>query len=408
MKRWGIIGALAATFLCGTIAPPLLAAGSTTPMICYSDSGSTGIKYRFYESGTWSNEYTGESIWNGTPWVVTRWCPTREEYTCATIDWSQRVHVRIWQSGSWLSPMLVANSCGTTVTRPIDAAYEQVSGDGLVVYWSTTSPACLHYRTFDGTTLSSDQTLTLPGTQRVTWARLYPKAGTDLILLLALNEGRDLYAAFWTGSGWSSVETLDTNTNSSDSECFDAAYEGVSGDLLVTYTSSGSNKPKYRTFNGSSWSGGDYLPSVGSPQRWLRMTADPVSDQILFACSDSSKDLNVCTWNGSSWGSVDEFSGETLWDQMRAFDISYAAGGTKAMIVYSRDWLTVPRYRIWSGSSWSGESSTPSLGDYMTLPTLIARLHLWPDHLDHPRQWRRPQLHSVGRKTRVPSHPIRS
>ncbi len=305
---------------------------------------------------------------------MTRWCPTRDEYTCLVVDWNDDIHLLIRTGTSWSSPVKLSDNSGHHYSRPLDVAYEETSGDMLLAHWDMSSPQRVHYRTYNGLAVSSDQTLAMPDSARVQWIKLLPKPGTDLILMLALNDNRDLYAVFWNGNGWGSVTTLHNNTNTNDTECFDAVFESVSGDLLVTYTSSGDDRPKYRTFNGSSWSSQQNMPDVGSPQRWLRLAADPASDQVLFACTDSARDLNVCTWNGSSWGSVDEFTDECLWHQMRPFDVSYAAGGTQALIVYSRDWLTTPRYRVWNGSSWSSEGTTPSLGDYMTTPHLMPGL----------------------------------
>lgn len=374
MKRWGIIGALAAAAFISAIAPPLFAGGSTIPLICYTQAYSDYTRFRTWDGSNWSGEASSKNIDNEATWIRLRWCPTRDEYACGLLDWGNDLNLTFFKAGVWIGPTELSTNTTNYTTRPFDIAYEQTSGDMLIAHWDDGYPLRVHYRTYNGVALSSDQTLALPADFNVRWIKLVPEPGTDRILMLALNDPVDLYAVWWNGSSWGSVVTLNDNCETSSCESFDAAFESLSGDLLVAYTSSGSNEPRYRTWNGSSWSSEGSMPSVGRPQRWLRLAADPASDQILFGCTDSGRDLNVNVWNGSSWGSNSELTTDATWNQLRSFDIAYECGGTEALIIYPEDWEHQTRYRTWNGSSWSAEMAGFNLGDEVTTPQLVTGL----------------------------------
>ncbi|MBN2561238.1 MAG: VCBS repeat-containing protein [Phycisphaerae bacterium] len=356
-------------------AAPSLADSTSSPMLVFSESGDDYPKYSIWTGSFWPDEVGTRNIDNEAPWVVLKNCPTRNEYACGCLDWGNDVNLLIHNGSSWSGPTELTTNAGGYSQRAFSLAYESQSGDLLVAYWEDGSTDKICYRIWNGSTLSGESHLSLPSTSRVRWVELSPDPNTDKIVMLTLNSDYDLYAVAWSGSGWGSITTLETDTGKRNEECFAMAYETLSGDGLVVYAQDSQNNPRYRTWNGSSWSGEGQLPSVGSDQRWLRLAADPASDQILFGSLDDAGDINANVWNGSSWDSNQQLETENWMNQLRSFDIAYEAGGTEALIVYEYSDTSSLRYRTWDGASWSSEVVGPNLGEPMTTPQLVTGIN---------------------------------
>jgi len=375
MRKYDRAIGIAVLAIACLVSPLVQADGTSTPMIGWHRSGRDYPYSAFWDGSSWTNTVSGRNFSNETVWMVLRNCPTRDEYAMGSLDWNSDVNIQFFSNGSWSGLTEVTSNAGGWGTRSFDLAYEQTSGDLLAAYWSDGWPGTLCYRASSGGGLSSERTLSLPESFRAEWVKLVARPNSDQILLLVMNITTDLYAAWWNGGAFGSVVTLHDDFGLGLTERFDAAFESQSGDLLVVYASSGSQQPRYRTWNGSSWSSEGSLPSVGSNQRWMRLAADPASDQILFACSDDARDLNTNVWNGNSWGSNQRLCTEVSWAQLRAFDIAYENGGGRALIVHSKDWDDRFRYRVWNGSSWSSEQTGANLGDIVIIPQLTTGLN---------------------------------
>src|SRR5207249_4199485 len=181
--------------------------------------------------------------------------------------------------------------------RAFHVCYGRWTGDLLIAYWNDTQKK-IGYRIYNGSTLSAESLLTLSSNTTVSWVALAAKPFSDEMLLLAANTSNTLYATYWNGSAFGSVTTLATTLQIDGTECFGAAYETLSGDPLVTYALNGSNSPRYRTGTGYNWSAEGSLPSIGGVGKWLRLSADPISNQILFAALDDQKHINANAWSG--------------------------------------------------------------------------------------------------------------
>ncbi len=348
------------------------AAGDVTSpiMIGYSQKDSTQPRYRFWQDGAWTAEQTVPNTQvDDFPWVILRNCPTRNEWALGTINWWSEATLTLYDGVSWTANTRLCDDVGVYDQRPFDLAYESVSGDLLVAYWidSGANRQRIGYRAFGPGLLSSQQYLVLPNPYRVMWIQLYPVPGSDQILLLALNTTLDLYAAFWNGNSFSAVTLIHDNLQTASSQCFDAAFESLSGEGLVIYCSNGHNYPKYRRWDGAAWSEEWELPSVGATQRWFRLVPDPVSDRILMGCLDNAKDINVSLWNGDSWSAVQELETNACFSEVRTFDIAFEPQGTRALIAYPDNWGDKLRYRVWNGASWSAEVWGPDLADDPTI-----------------------------------------
>jgi hypothetical protein len=132
-----------------------------------------------------------------------------------------------------------------------------------------------------------------------------------------LDDAMNLVAAIWDGSRWIDGILLDTTVvTTTESKCFDAAYESVSGDLLVAY----GHRPiveetRYATRSARTgiWTV-QQAHSTDSIGTIFRLAPDPVSDTILAGVSegfihdigDPNSDVTGMIWNGSNWTDIAE------------------------------------------------------------------------------------------------------
>lgn len=354
--RGVVLGVVALSIaLSGERAP---ADGNSPTMVVFGRDGNGSPAYSTFDDGSWSSPLAMPSVGAETYWVVLKNCPTRDETACATLDQDNDINVLIYDGSAWGGATEVCSDAATNSTRPFDLCYEQESGDMLLAYWDNGDEK-VGFRTYGGTVLSGEGLLTMPSTADLRFVSLTPNPATDEILLLAGNDENHVFAAAWNGGGWGSVTTLVADGETATEEQFAVTYESQSGAALVVYTEQDDDSPHYRVWDGTSWSADAQMPSIGAGGRWLRLAADPASDEILFAAVDDSDDINVNVWNGSSWGSTLQVESDAFSHAERRFDLAYEAGGGKALLVYHQAWMVNPRYRTWDGSSWSSEQQGP-------------------------------------------------
>ncbi len=332
-------------------------------LIVYGRNGSNTPYYRTWSETSWSSAQTANTIGSNPAWIVAAMCPARHETAMGALGSDLHLNVEFYTGTSWSSASQLTASTSQNAQRPFDIAYEQSSGDLLMAY-RTSADSNLHYRTYSGSSVSSESSYTLPSVDALDWVRLFPKTASDEILLMTEDASKNICAVIWNGSSWSSGVTLETNNASVSGEGIAAAYEGLSGDGLVIWTVNGKHLFSYRTRSGSSWSSASDGPTLGGKESlWLRLVADPASDKIIAASLDGNNDIYVVVWNGSSWGTPLAVETNAPDATSRQFDIAFQKQGSSALAVWGRSAVNNFFYRTWNGSSWSSEQTGPGLAD---------------------------------------------
>jgi len=288
--------------------------------------------------------------------------PTRSEILFALVDNNKQVHLATFNGSSWSSSLTATTSSDQKDERPFDVTYESVTGRGMAAYWSS-SAGHFAYRLWNGATWSSEVLMTGSSASASHYISLVAKPGSDDILLLAQdsNSSVRLLARVWDGVSWSNWAVLETSLPNKKYEAFAGAWERTSGRALVVYSESGQNTPRYRTWNGSTWSGEASAPTIGHNGRWFRLASDPGSNTIFMAAGDAGDDVEANVWNGTSWGSNTQFSNDTDSSNQRRFDLILEPGTNRPMCMYRVKNKNYPVYRLWNGSSWSSETSGPNI-----------------------------------------------
>jgi Tfp pilus assembly protein PilX len=341
-----------------------MSSGSTSSgaAVVYGDTTSNIPKFRTWSGSSWSSASSTLDIGGSPRWIVCRKCPTRDELIAACGDNGNDLNLMVYNGTGWGNLVEASTNLATSADRTFSMAYEQSSGNALVVY-RVGSGSTVYYRTWNGTSWSSQSSTSISGSGDPKFIKLVPKSGSSEIMLLVLDSKKDLSAMVWNGSSFGNKVLLDSSTNSSGNEQFDAAYESSSGRCMVAWAVNGGGGPSYRVWSGSSWLTAGTMPDVGGKPNWIRLASDPASNKIIAMTLDTSRDVNAVVWSGSAWGSVTEFETNAPDTDRRSFDVAFEPAGTRALAMWSRSGQDTTYYRTYSGSAWSSESAGPDLTD---------------------------------------------
>ncbi len=365
MRKQGLV--ILAT--AGLAAP---ASAQLSRTVVYGDTTTNIPRVRTWSGSAWSAAAATLDIGGSPRWVVVDNCPIRSEMIAAVGDSQDDLNVMVYNGSAWGSLLQANSDIGTDSDRAFCLAYEQASGDALLAYRVGNTDSTLYYRTWDGTSWSSESSTSYSGSGNPRYIKLVPKPDSNEIMALVLDSKKDVSALVWNGTSWGNKTLLDNNAQLAGSELMDAAYERVSGRCLVVWSVKNTGTPSYEIWNGSSWGSELLLPSIGGKGDWARLAADPASNKIIAMFLDTSADVNVVEWSGSTWGSVTELETSASATDRRAIDVAFEPAGTRAIAAYgtsSQDYLY---YRTYSGSSWSAEQTGPNLSDPVGIVQLSA------------------------------------
>lgn len=330
--------------------------------VVYGANPSSTPVFRTYSGSAWSAPSNTLDIGGRPRWINVAVCPTRNETLFIASDEYKDVNAMVFNGSTWGNLIELCNDMGTRSDRPLAAAYEQVSGDAIVVFRKGSSDD-LFYRIWNGSAWGSELSTTSMSSDQPRFIRMLSKPGTDRIVLLSLDDKDDLTGMVWDGSAWGTKVLLDSNCFTHSEECMDIAFESNSGDGMVVWSRDGQDTLRYRTYISGAWGADTTGPNVGSEARWIRLANDPVSDKIAVLTLDDDNDVNASTWSGTAYGSVTEFETGASADNKRGIAVAFEPAGTRAVAVYAEGSSTSPRYRVYDGTNWSSELTGPNLSD---------------------------------------------
>jgi hypothetical protein len=284
-----------------------------------------------------------------------------------TLDTGRDLNMQIWGGSGWGAVQEFSWIANYDHRRAFDIAYEQNSGDAVVVYRnSEISKSVPRYRAWDGLAWGAEGAVNATTLSNVwiQWVRLVAKPNTDEILLVFRrdNDGDhnnvQTCVQIWNGSAWGDFVVLTETASYANYQGFDAAYER-GGDAMVAWTQS-DRTVRYSGWNGTSWSAPTTIYTDTHQTRWIKLAADPKSDNILMGALNADKDVHVTVWNGSAWQPNLKIEENTYECNKRIMDVCFEQSSGRGFVVWG-DSTPTPKYRIWNGS-WGKESSASNLG----------------------------------------------
>ena len=267
--------------------------------------------------------------------------------------------------------------------RGFDVAYEQASGDALVVYSNNTNTP--RYRTRTAGLWSAELALPVaPLSGIVQWVQLAARPGSNEIALAYSDANADLAVLVWDGSVWSAATSsvretnLKTNavTGAVSNRAFDLAYE-TSGELMVAWGRLGSNGFWYSTkaAGSSTWTASNQVSqALSSVPHFVDLASEPGSDRLaIVVCGlgDGVERMGFAIWNGNNWINRAEADAQITNANDTAigdFPAAVAWVGTSgtAICVYADDQAGTLDWAQWTGGGWNVQSDVALPGKGIT------------------------------------------
>ncbi len=355
-RRWVLLVTvtLTITSLIGLnffIANDARAAVASNGEFFYGDSVDNGnMNFRtFTDTTTVGAEATSVATdtTNDISWIRAAAAPAREEIAAAHIKNTGRLDVVTCTSGCDASgDWTLRATYSTAVTdasaenmRPLDIAYEQLSGHLIVFFADDNTTGTIYYCEWDGSSWTpstecsggtfapgtgNDVDLTGVGvTGQPEWIRAEPRGDrlttgrSDEILLAVSDSADDMWLAKWDGSAVTQAANPVDDLTATNAQKFDIAWEETTGEGLAVFTDVADAALRFSTYtSGGGWSAADTTngptnPATTAWNSWLELATDPTSDDIALIGALTTPDADAAVWTGSSWTN----SGTNLTDQ---------------------------------------------------------------------------------------------
>jgi len=337
-----------------------------TGRLAFATEGEAFVHSRTLDAaGNWGEDSTTHTANQGVKWIVNRARsgeqPDEAQAVLVDTGATAQLFVRTWDgrlvSEDFTHPMTTHIRSGDTDERGFDIEFESVSGDLLFVQGGPAANPL--YRVWREGAWSDEQSVfdleLSPST--LLWVQLVPRAGTDEIALVTLDDQMRIIASVWDGESWSPAHLLGTEVvENRGFRAFDAAWESLSGDLLVAWGFDVfSEETRYATRDGQSgaWTTGHFA-STEAIAAHLRMASDPTSDRIIgiFGEGTFDDDITASIWNGEAWSDTIEFTLDGF-SGSRSMQAAWLGDSGEAIAVYREGDLNGDlNYAIFDDGGW--------------------------------------------------------
>jgi len=253
--------------------------------------------------------------------------------------------------------------------------------DGMLVYADYSgSDDVIKYRLLSNGTWGEEQTVpdfNVPANRNTRRVELYDNPNSDEMVLLTKHteDGQFLYAQVWDGTAWGNVIQLTgygDNTNP-ETRNFDGGYL-TNGDFMVVYDDF-TWTPKYRTWDGTSWSSEHSTRNVGGWPVWIVFRARTDQDGGTMVVRDAWQHTNTSYWDGSSWTDPVEHGWYSTGFSRETIDYSWSYQSPELGSIMYNEWYdTRPNVKVFNGNneSWTGSAENKSVSDIARIMRIIA------------------------------------
>lgn len=353
--------------------------GRMDAMMAYEaeDSGGTTYavpRFRLWGGSSWGSESAANPVAGTIRHMALKYAPTRDEAILVALTSTGEVQAQVFNGSDWGTVTTLGtitdgggNPATQSLYKGFDLAYEQSSGDALVIYGDGTADP--DYQIWNGSNWSGGSNIDVPSTGIPNWIVLASRPGSDNIAMLLVDSSSNIYGMRWSGSAWDDMGTASVwgsaNSSIATKKSIDVAYEQTSGDIMFLWgTSVTADDHRYRTYVGTTLGAVTALPSpnAGGQPHWIRLASNPTasSNQIMLGSLDAGADLNTFLWSGSSWSASHAEHDATTEDILDMnFDIEFethTSNANDAWLVWG-DGATISR-KLWNVSSWAGATTS--------------------------------------------------
>jgi len=332
--------------------------------IQYRESTDTADAAGAYQSNTGTNTLSSPKTrtWDSSSWTVeteqaTAGSPLRAvRMAFSPVISNQRIIVTLSDNG-WLDAYVCTSTCTvtndigrvwssapSTAAVPFDIAYEQLSGDALVVYGVLDSNTAhdIAYKVYQAGSWSAEQYAddTTEATDiQYSVIKLASQRGTDRIGLVG-GDGTTIggNAWIWSGTAFGNFQEIDATTGGATHEEVALGWESSAGRLVAVAIDGGVPRVSYRVFTPpSTWNAYAQSIDCGSGSAsWAELKPNPLStaNDMILALGDNRPGLGTCYWNGATFvnGQTQDSAIDTA--ATRPFDFAWENTGSKGVLVW--------------------------------------------------------------------------
>lgn len=129
-------------------------------------------------------------------------------------------------------------------------------------------------------------------------------------------------------------------------------------EALTVYAEGNIQTPRYRVWNGQSWSTEQSARNVGARIDWVRTAAAPTRDEYVAVTQGSTGGVRAQVYDGiaGTWDDLTDTLSVSSVATYRGYDVAYESLSGDAMVVscYGQE----ATYTKWNGTTWSGSTTT--------------------------------------------------
>ena len=329
-------------------------------LVSYGEGSITTPRYRTWNGTEFSTEASAATAAATIQWIVVRASPTdANEKVMGLVSSDNNLYIQTWNGSTWTANW--STSLGTSTTRRFDIAYEQNSGDALVVFH--TGGTTLQYRKRVAGTWDSTNQNTGISHSSVLWVKIEPKPGSDDIFGLSSDNAIfDIKGWRWNGTsntfptGNQQFTAALAAPDGTTEEPFDIALESDSGEVFAIYGHFDLGGVRYTRYT-TSWQTEQVADSAAVIPTWLKAAYDPqsTSDDIAIIWHDADANgLEFAAWNGTTWTTTTALTPRSTAE--RGLDVAFEKDTGKAVFIF--DQSTPGNQMSWRTWTASGGFST--------------------------------------------------
>ncbi len=289
------------------------------------------------------------------------------------------IYVFRWDGATWNLDITMSTTIAAANSQYMDIAYNQLSGNAMLVYCDSTQTQIHYDRRINGTWdrsgsfASSVPSALGTATTQKTWVRILPQTNSDNMLIGYLDSGNRVGGFIWDGdnnaiiSGSEIVDNAGTTTSGNAHEAFAMAWE-TNDQVPMIMWANGSTSITYRRFVSGSWSAESTTGLTGYAANvdWVNAASDdtPTSNNISIGSQNTGAAGTVgcdfAIWDGSAWtkGSTTTCTTDSF---TRNINVAWEHATGKAVWVYVAS--AAPKqltYRTWTSGGGFSSSATIS------------------------------------------------
>jgi hypothetical protein len=297
----------------GDAAPGTL---GTTWLAYGSAAGTIGVRTWDDAAERWSAELPGPDIGGATVrWIVPK--ETRHGSMLAVVyAGAGGPRIGVFEraaDGSWKTGFTATVAHPTS--RGFDIEYEALSGDVLVTYEDGTPTIKMRRRTAAGWQ-AEEAGPAVGGTNHPFWVELARNNVVNEIAMIYQDDEQNINVSTWNATTWAAPYQVESHANTELFKCIDAAYEALTGNLLVVWgrdntfiDGGGAGDMRWRTKPLGQSFGTEHVEQQGLPAGPIMLSPEPGTSRIALAYLENNcnkggsgcDDFVTGIWNGTSF-----------------------------------------------------------------------------------------------------------